>query len=509
MDEDRPAWSEDTGRDDAALPDSLKKRASAGVFSTLSFGVLALFIGLAGNLVLARLLTPSDFGIVALGGTMLILATAFADGGLGSGLIRRSESPTPAELRTLTGIQLSVTIVLTVCIGSVVATFGEAGKVAAVMLVSLPISSLQSAPIVTLLRELRAKQVALIETVAVSGYFVWSISTVLAGWGIWGLATGTIFRSSCSVMGAALVTKGGLSRPSFEAIGRFRALFGFGVKFQAGWVVAVIRDQLRILLTGATGGFQMVGYWSLSTRVMSLPLLLFTSVDRVWFPAISQYIGSGRNPKGLLERVVAVAATAGCLVLSPFVAVAPALIVLVFGKPWEDMALLVPGGALSLMIAGPTTVACVVGYLFAANHPGVVLRATIVAAIVGLASLVPLVELAGLLGLGASIALEALVETYILARATYKACEARVLRPLGVPLLVGVLASGTGWTVTLSVQQPVVAVLTGGAVAFVLAVTLLLLLTRATLLDFIRMTAQSVHDATGLRVPLSSTQPTD
>ena len=74
-----------------------------------STGVLLLVVGLVGNLVLARLLTPRDFGLIALGATVITLATVLADGGLAAAFIRRGGDPGLTELRSLMGIQLAIT----------------------------------------------------------------------------------------------------------------------------------------------------------------------------------------------------------------------------------------------------------------------------------------------------------------------------------------------------------------------------------------------------------------
>ena len=68
--------------------------ALAGVFFVTASGFINLVIGFAGSLLLARMLTPEDFGVVAVGLALTALGGAVADGGLGSGMVRRPEPPT-------------------------------------------------------------------------------------------------------------------------------------------------------------------------------------------------------------------------------------------------------------------------------------------------------------------------------------------------------------------------------------------------------------------------------
>src|SRR5437868_2587893 len=70
-----------------ALPRAeVRRRSLAGIFYLTSSNVANLLIGFFSSLVLARLLTPRDFGVVAVGSTLALLAGAVADGGLGAGV---------------------------------------------------------------------------------------------------------------------------------------------------------------------------------------------------------------------------------------------------------------------------------------------------------------------------------------------------------------------------------------------------------------------------------------
>src|SRR5687768_10122515 len=128
------------GMPDDLLPRAeLNRRVSSGVFFVGAWGAINLVVGFAGNIVLARMLVPADFGLIAIGATLMVFATTLSDGGLGSGLIRRPESPTRAELRSVLALQLSLTLAIAIVVGSVGSFFGTAGAVVAVMLCGLPI----------------------------------------------------------------------------------------------------------------------------------------------------------------------------------------------------------------------------------------------------------------------------------------------------------------------------------------------------------------------------------
>ena len=133
------------------------------------------------------MLTPHDFGIVALGTTIVLIASAFSEGGLGSGLIRREQAPTRLELRTLNGIQLLITVAIAGIVVAVGLQLGEAGRVAARWPRRSPIATLQTPGRVVLSRSLRFRGIAVADLVATIANYGWSITTVALGAGVWAL----------------------------------------------------------------------------------------------------------------------------------------------------------------------------------------------------------------------------------------------------------------------------------------------------------------------------------
>ena len=135
------------------------------------------------------MLTPNDFGVVAIGSTAILIATALTDGGLGAGMIRRPQPPTRAELRTLNGIQLA--LALAICLPSVVIAlgFGRTGAITAIMIASLPITMLQTPGRTVLSREMKYDRKLAIDFGAQASFQLFSVVSVALGAGVWGLAT--------------------------------------------------------------------------------------------------------------------------------------------------------------------------------------------------------------------------------------------------------------------------------------------------------------------------------
>jgi PST family polysaccharide transporter len=323
----------------------LRRRAFAGVFVAFSGGLLNLILAFGGNLALARLLTPHDFGVVAVGSTVILIASAFADGGLGAALIRRPEPPLPSELRTLTGIQLVVLTAAAALIAVVAAPIGTIGEVTALMVFAMPITSLQTAGRLVLSRSLRLRSIFVVDAVGLTTFYLWAISMVaFFGLGVWGLASAGIARAVAGTLGMAVAPAGGLYRPTFERVRELRETLAFGIRFQATWLVSMLREQGLNATTGVIAGVTTLGLWSLGQRLMLMPLLLQEAIGRVVFPTMAHVLAAGDEVKPLIERTARLSGTCFALLVSAFVAVAPAFVPLVFGEKWSDVSLVLPGG---------------------------------------------------------------------------------------------------------------------------------------------------------------------
>ena len=346
----------------------LRRRATAGLVYITSSGAVGLFTGFVGNLILARLLTPEDFGAVALGLTIVLLASVVGDGGLVAGLIRRKSAPARDELRTLAGILLLTTIFISLVLAAIALQFGTNGAIAAVMLASFPISALQAPGRVVLTRNLVFRRIAVIDVIASISFYVWAIPCALGGMGAWAMATGVVVRSAVSA-GLFLAAEGiAWFPPRLAGARAMLPTIRFGIKFQLSYIAHVTTNQTFNAGAGLILGVGALGFWTLTSRLMQLPLVLFQSVWHVSFPAMSHVLAAGRDPVSILERSARMMAVVSVLTIAPFAAAAPGLIPVLFGEQWNNSGVLLPLSCLGLLLVGPVNAAAL-GYLYAANRP--------------------------------------------------------------------------------------------------------------------------------------------
>src|SRR4051794_6683866 len=152
-------------------------------------------VGLAGNLVLARLLVPKDFGLVALGLTLVGLGQFLANSGLGAALIARTESPSRPELRALTGLQLLITTAVGGLGAAIAGTPGQDGLVTAFMMLALPLMAFRTPAMLLLSRNLAFKKSVWVEVTETAVNLAWSVSAATLGYGAWALASAMVVKT--------------------------------------------------------------------------------------------------------------------------------------------------------------------------------------------------------------------------------------------------------------------------------------------------------------------------
>ena len=315
-----------------------RTRASAGIFFRTSSGVLTLLIGFFGNLVLARLLTPKDFGIIAIGATVDARR-------LCAGRRRARERPHPSRRSTdARRAAHSLGHPARVHASDLGAgspprgAFGTAGLVTAIMLCSVPLSAFQAPGRVILNRRLLYSRVAMVELAASGTYYLWAIVGAALGYGVWAMATATVARAVVASAAFAIGSPFGFMIPTLHRAREFGEIVRFGLKFQSGWITVVVREQILNATTAIIGGVSTLGLWSLARRLIELPTTLVDSINTVTFPTMSHLLFREDDPRPLIEKTTRYSAITLAVFLSAFAASSIGLVPFAFGDQWTEAA---------------------------------------------------------------------------------------------------------------------------------------------------------------------------
>jgi O-antigen/teichoic acid export membrane protein len=465
----------------------VKSRAAGGAVLFMGRGAALQGLRFLAMLVLARLLVPEDFGIVAVGLTVVNVGQLLAGAGLGSALVARERAPDRAELRALTGLQLLVSSAIAGLAAAVAAVIGDDALVTALMVAALPVRAFKTPAVLLFDRKLQFVAHVKVEIADTLVYVVVAVALAVAGLGAWSLAIAMVAASAGGTLTAIALSPLGFLVPSLR-FSHVRSILGFGWRFQAVGGVQLAAETLLTAGIGALAGLGAVGLWSFASRLLAIPRLLFEAMWRVGFPAFSRLMQSGESPDmaRLLERTVATFAVAVSALLCPLAASSPAAVPLVFGADWTDVSLILPGAALALAIGSPVGLVSS-SYFYARGDATTGLVGVTITGVTRLAVTLSLLPSLGVTAIGIGWAAGAISSMFYTVPRARRASGARLVRRLAAPAASGILGGTAGWLVAEALGVTVASALLAALAASAVWTICMLALGRETLRDGIAM----------------------
>ena len=332
----------------------------AVVGAGLQFGV---------GVLLARLLVPADFGVVALSYVVLGLVRPLCDVGVGDAIVQRQELTnrhvrTAATFATLMGIAVAgILVVLAPAFASMMRD-ARVVPVLRVLAAALAIRSTAMVSDALLRRRLEFRKQVVIETGSyVVGYGCVAVGLALLGYGVWSLVWGALAETLLSSIAQIAVVRHDI-RPMLvrRELGQ---LLGFG----AGATMSTWANYVALngdyFVVGRAMGAASLGLYVRAYTLMKLPhTYVASALSNVMFPAFaSVQTEPTRLRRGylLLTEVVAIVAAPSMAVLA---VVAPHFVRALYGPQWLGAVL-------------PLQILCVGGYLRSLYHLGSVVAQSV------------------------------------------------------------------------------------------------------------------------------------
>lgn len=361
----------------------LQRRVARGLTWTVANTWGEQLLNLVVFVVLARLLTPADFGLVALAAVFVAFAQLLVDQGLGDALIQRREL-TRSHIDTAFWVAMATGGLLTltgqVLAGPIAGLLEEPDlePILRVLSLSFLLAALSSIQLALLRRELRFRSLALRAITAAIGGGAIGILLAALGYGAWALVGQQLGAATVSVL--ALWTVSPWRPGRHLSLVQFRELFSYGANVVGSDILTFFSRNTDNLLIGVVLGPVPLGLYAVGYRLLNVSQVMLVNVARmIAFPALARLQHDAERMRRAYFRVTR---AAGLLILPGYVGlalVAPELTVVVFGERWHEAGLV----ASILFLIGPvlTVQAFSAAMLNAAGHPSVVFRFRLVTAV--------------------------------------------------------------------------------------------------------------------------------
>lgn len=318
--------------------ENLKKKAQKGVFWSMIDNIGSQSIQFIFAIIIARLLTPEDYGIIAMPTVFIALSQCFVNSGF-SGAIVRKHDIKKEDLSTafLFSVSLGIIFYLILFISSpLIASFykqpilTELLRVTALSLIFNPLFSIHQA---ILTREMNFKSLAFITLISsiVSGCI--AIIIAYLGYGVWALVFQQVSTFAVKTLLMWFYSKW---KPIFcWSVESFEYLWGYGSKMLASSLLDTTYKNLSPVIIGKYYTSADLGNYTRASHFADLPSQNITGVlQKVTFPLLASIQDDDERIKRNYHKLIRISSFAVFPTMIILSAIAKPLVLIILSEKW-------------------------------------------------------------------------------------------------------------------------------------------------------------------------------
>jgi len=281
---------------EAALPEkSLRRLVLEGVFWLSVVKVFGQVFSWTITVYVIRILSPNDYGLMAMAGVYVSFIALFSELGLNAAVIQKKDL-SREDLSNIAWAVLSINLALcalSFLLAPLVAAFYNEPRVADVIRVASIVfifRSLGFAPSNMLVRELMLNRTSQAELIANASGAVATLLLAMEGFGVWSLVYGTIIMEMVRTLFCFVFYPW---RPTFSfSFSKVKDMIYFGSKVAMSRLIWYLSSNMDLLIAGKILGKTQLGYYAIALQFALIPLdKMVSMISRVAFPAFSKVQG--------------------------------------------------------------------------------------------------------------------------------------------------------------------------------------------------------------------------
>ena len=320
------------------MTESLKNKTVKGVgwsfIDNLSSSGITFLVGL----VLARLLTPSEYGIMAILTIFIAVFNSIVDSGFSNALIRKTDARR-VDYNTVFLFNLLVSgllyVVLFLAAPAISRFFKEPLLVEVMRVIGwvLVINALAIIPRTLFVKEVNFKTQTKVSLIASISSGVIGIGMALAGLGVWSLVGQQLSRQLLNTLFLWIYCTW---RPAWEfSMQSFKELFGFGSKLLLSGLLDTVFKEIYSLVIGRCYTSAQLGQYTRANQFNQIfSSNLTTVIQRVSYPVLSSIQNEPERLREAYRKVIKSTMLISFACMLGLAAVARPLILILIGEKW-------------------------------------------------------------------------------------------------------------------------------------------------------------------------------
>jgi PST family polysaccharide transporter len=322
-------------KNSSSLSEKILSAGSWGILGTLSDSAIRLLA----SIVVARLLVPEDFAVVALASVIMETVTRFTDFGVSAAIIREKEN-TEQLSQTLFWswfVFIMIICLLVVSSSQLVAKFYEETRlpfILSVMAFGMVAGGLNTVPMALLEKQIKLKEINLLRMATTFCVSILAIALAMASAGYWALIIPSVIIGVLQF--PILLRLSGFQPRFFWTWHQLREVLSFGTGVFFARLCVFFSDNADYFFLGKYLPKPIFGQYYFAYTRSRLPYL--TIAPALQAPLLAAFSQIRDNPKRLREALIRVARV-HFSVLAPIglwlILLADPLIVTIFGQQWR------------------------------------------------------------------------------------------------------------------------------------------------------------------------------
>lgn len=322
------------------MADNLKQKATSGVVWTTIQKFLGMGISFASGIVLARLLTPEDYGCIGMLSIFMVVASSFVDGGFASALIQKKR-PTQEAYSTIFFFNLGMSLLMYAVLffsAPVIARFYKMPLLSSVLRVQGLVLIINAFSIIQsnqLRKQFQFKKLAIVSLVASIISVSVTIYMAYEGFGVWALVVMNLLTAFIPAVVFWLTNKW---YPVFVfSKSSFKELFNFGFFMFLSNLINTFCNNIQGLLIGRFYNPATMGYYSKAKSTEELASTSISNVmGQVTYPLYAEYQNDKTMLTNVIKRFTIVIAYFTFPMMFLLILLAKPIFVLLYSDRWLD-----------------------------------------------------------------------------------------------------------------------------------------------------------------------------
>jgi len=317
---------------------SIKEKTVNGLIwsfidSFANFGIQFLI-----GVVLARILSPREFGLIGMLTIFIALSQTFIDSGFSTALIRKKNC-TQTDYSTVFFFNLVISLLCYLLLygfsGAISSFFDEPQLkfLVQVMGIGLILNSFGIIQRAILTKEINFKLQTKISLIASLGSGTIAIAMALKGFGVWSLVALTLCRYALTSVFLWVYTK--WQPKLIFCIKSFKVLFGFGSKLLLSSLIDTAFQNIYYLVIGKYFSAVELGFYTRADQFKAMPSQNITTViQRVSYPILSSMQDDLPQLKEYYRKLIRSTMFITFMLMLGMAAVAKSMIITLIGEKW-------------------------------------------------------------------------------------------------------------------------------------------------------------------------------